>query len=84
MAFSLESVVLWGRSFEEYVSMFRLTDADLEKRILGCGDGPAAFNAMLTQQGGQVVSIDPIYQFDADAIRTRIQATFDIAILFGL
>jgi SAM-dependent methyltransferase len=77
MVFSLESVVPWGRSFEEYVAMFSLTDVDLAGKVLGCGDGPAAFNAALTQRGGQVVSIDPIYQFSVEEIRTRIEKTFD-------
>ena len=51
--FSLEKVVPWGRSFAEYIRMFSLTEEDLEKRILGCGDGPASFNAELTKKGGQ-------------------------------
>ena len=77
MGFSLGNVVPWGRSYEEYVAMFSLSSADLEKRILGCGDGPAGFNAELTRRGGHVVSIDPIYQFTADEIRNRIEATYE-------
>jgi SAM-dependent methyltransferase len=73
--FSLDSVVPWGRSFDEYRRMFAVTDADLTGRILGCGDGPASFNAEATQRGARVVSCDPIYRFDADAIRGRIAET---------
>jgi SAM-dependent methyltransferase len=73
--FTLSSVVPWGRSFDEYRRMFALTDADLAGRILGCGDGPASFNAEATQRGGHVVSCDPIYQFDAAQIRQRIDET---------
>ncbi len=51
MAFTLNDIVPWGRSFAEYTAMFALTDADLAKRILGCGDGPAGFNAELTRRG---------------------------------
>ena len=43
--FTLDQVVPWGRSFAEYQQLFALSTADLEGRILGCGDGPAAFNA---------------------------------------
>ncbi len=43
----LQDIVPWGRSFEEYRDMFLLTDADLQKSILGCGDGPAAFDLAL-------------------------------------
>jgi hypothetical protein len=73
--FALSSVVPWGRSYDEYVRMFALTDADLTGRILGCGDGPASFNAEATRAGAQVVSFDPLYQFDADQIRQRIHET---------
>jgi hypothetical protein len=57
--------------------MFALTDADLSKTILGCGDGPAGFNAGLTRRGGTVASVDPLYAHDADNIGRRIEETFD-------
>ena len=44
-------------------------------KLLGCGDGPASFNAEATRRGGDVVSIDPIYHWDAAPIRDRITAT---------
>ncbi len=75
MSFTLEKVVPWGRSFAEYVAMFSLADPDLEKGILGCGDGPAGFNAELTRRGGTVVSTDPIYRFSPEEIKVRIDAT---------
>jgi hypothetical protein len=78
MAFTLDKVVPWGRSFAEYVAMFALSEDDLHKRILGCGDGPAAFNVGLTQRGGQVVSVDPLYRFPEAAIRQRIAATYPV------
>jgi hypothetical protein len=76
MGFTLENVVPWGRSFREYVEMFALADTDLQRRILGCGDGPASFNAALTRQGGRVLSVDPLYRFSAEDIRWRIRATY--------
>ncbi|MFU2210694.1 hypothetical protein [Solidesulfovibrio sp. C21] len=75
MAVKYESVVPWGRSFDEYVSMFALSDADLGARILGCGDGPAAFNHGMKERGGRAVSLDPIYRMDKAAIRRRIDET---------
>jgi len=77
MGFTLDSVVPWGRSFEEYVRMFDLSAADLGKRILGCGDGPAAFNAALTARGGRIVSADPVYAFSAAQIEGRIAVTYE-------
>jgi SAM-dependent methyltransferase len=75
--FTLDQVVPWGRSFAEYQQLFALTPADLERRILGCGDGPAAFNAEATRRGGRVVSCDPLYAFSRTDIETRIAATCD-------
>ena len=75
MAFTLLDVVPWGRTFDEYRAMFALSDDDLAKRILGCGDGPAAFNAVATEKGYQVVSVDPLYEFSAEEIEARIQQT---------
>lgn len=67
----------WGRSFNEYVRMFNLTSADLKRKIIGCGDGPASFNAELTERGGNVISVDPIYIFSADQIRHRIHEIYN-------
>jgi len=76
MSFTLENIVPWGRSYDEYVAMFDLTEDDLRRRIIGCGDGPASFNATLTQQGGNIVSVDPLYRFSAGEIRKRIEVTY--------
>jgi SAM-dependent methyltransferase len=75
--FTLDQVVPWGRSFAEYEQLFALSPADLGRRILGCGDGPAAFNAEATRRGARVVSCDPLYAFGRDDIETRISATCD-------
>lgn len=77
MGFTLERIVPWGGSHDEYVAMFELGAAEREYRLLGCGDGPAAFNAGWTQRGGRVVSLDPLYAFDAAQIAGRIAATRD-------
>lgn len=74
--FTLERVVPWGRSFDEYRAMFVLSDADLEGRVLGCGDGPASFNAVATRRGARVISCDPIYRWGAAQIQARIEATY--------
>jgi SAM-dependent methyltransferase len=77
MSFTLKDVVPWGRSFDEYVAMFALSDTDLRGRILGCGDGPASFNASLTRQRGHIVSVDPLYRFAVDDVRRRIDETYE-------
>ncbi|MDY6836211.1 MAG: DUF3820 family protein [Chloroflexota bacterium] len=75
-----DTIVPWGRSYNEYVRMFALTTKDLKGRILGCGDGPASFNCEMTKQGYDIVSIDPIYQFNANEIAKRIDETYQIVI----
>lgn len=77
MAFKYQEVVPWGRSFNEYCRMFRLTDKDLQRSILGCADGPASFNGEMSRQGHRVVSCDPLYHLTADQIKERIDATYD-------
>lgn len=77
MAFRLEEIVPWGRSFEEYRGMFALSESDLNERFLGCADGPASFNAELTKRGGEVLSADPLYQFSQEEIRSRIDQVFE-------
>jgi hypothetical protein len=73
----LNEVVPWGRTLAEYQAMFDLSAVDFNTKILGCGDGPASFNAEMTRQGYSVVSIDPVYQFSAAQIRQRVQDTYE-------
>lgn len=73
----LKNIVPWGRSFNEYLEIFSLSDDDLNTKILGCGDGPAAFNAELTARGGDIISVDPTYRFDTAALRSRIAEVYD-------
>jgi hypothetical protein len=76
LAIKLNEVVPWGRSFEEYRRMFALSAADLDGRILGCGDGPASFNAEATARGHTVVSCDPIYAFSPGEIERRVKECY--------
>jgi hypothetical protein len=75
--FTLDKVVPWGRSFDEYQRMFALTETDLGLKIVGCGDGPANFNAEATRRGSTVISCDPIYRYAVDQLRERIAATYE-------
>ena len=57
--------------------MFRLGVSDLDGRILGCGDGPASFNAEMSAGGHAVISVDPLYAASAAAIEKRVEDAFD-------
>ncbi len=78
----LHEVVPWGRSLAEYRALFALSEGDLRGRLLGCGDGPASFNAELTALGTaqQLVSIDPLYLFSGAEIASRVQETYETII----
>ena len=77
MVMKLDRVVPFGRTFAEYRLMFALSPEDLQKRILGVGDGPASFNAEGTRQGYKITSVDPLYQFNGEEIRQRFDAVVD-------
>ena len=73
----LDNIVPWGRNLGEYTKMFLLTDKELKSKILGCGDGPASFNAQVNVLGGNVISIDPTYAFTKSQIASRIDEVAD-------
>lgn len=72
MSFKLDGVIPWGRNFDEYRLMFRLSDSNMQKKIAGFGDGPASFNCEATKQGLCVTSFDPIYRFTREELSKRI------------
>lgn len=74
----IHDTVPWGRTLDEYLAMFALTDAQLAGRILDCGGGPASFNAEATARGAQVISCDPLYQFSREAIEQRIEEVYPL------
>ena len=80
MAFELKNAVPWGRSLEEYIKIFKLTDSDLNTRIISFGDGPASFNSEMTKLDKMVVSLDPIYQFTKAELKQRIDETRETVI----
>lgn len=80
MSVTLDQVVPWGRSLEEYRHMFMLSNDELTSRILGVGDGPASFNSEMKGLGHTIISIDPIYVFSKNQIEQRIEKTYDTVI----
>ena len=77
MAIQLDNVVPFGRSFDEYVRMFNLTDKDRQKSVLSVADGPASFNAEGTRLGHCIKSVDPLYCFDSNEIKQRFETVVD-------
>jgi len=52
-------------------------ESDLELKIVGCGDGPAGFNAEATRRGASVTSVDPIYRWKTAELQDRIETTYE-------
>ena len=77
MDFHYKDIVPWGRSFDEYLDMFNLSENDLARDIVGIGDGPASFNFRMYQRKTPIVSVDPIYRYSEAELRQRIQETYD-------
>src|SRR5260370_30879504 len=73
MSVRLDKIVPWRRSMREYERMFDLTETDLRRKILGCGDGWASFNAEMTTRGSSVISCDPIYGHSAAEIDRQFE-----------
>ena len=77
MTVILENVVPLGRSLSEYRQMFGLSEDDLDKSIIGVGDGVASFNSEMKEMGKNVLSVDPLYEFEGDEIRKRFYEVID-------
>ncbi len=77
MAMELKKVVPFGRSLDEYIKMFNLTQSDLQKSILSVGDGPASFNAEGTKLGYKIKSVDPLYELTSKQIISRFDEVVD-------
>ena len=76
MAFTLDTIIPWGRSFAEYCRMFNLQHLGTNCKILGCGDGPSSFNAEGTQAGLRILSCDPMYRLSVEVIEMRIHEVY--------
>ena len=74
---NLEKVVPFGRSLDEYKKMFALTAEDLNRKIVGMGDGPASFNAEMSALGKTVVSVGPLYIFSAEELENQFYSAVD-------
>ncbi len=73
----LQRTVPWGRDLNEYSEMFSLSSLKAGDTVIGCGDGPASFNAEATSRGIRVTSVDPLYVFSSAELEQRIDEARD-------
>lgn len=75
----LESVVLLGRTFDEYRRFFGLDLEQLRgKRVLDVASGVSSFTAEANAMGIQTTACDPIYALDPDIIEPRCVHDLDL------
>ncbi|WHY21541.1 SAM-dependent methyltransferase [Paenibacillus sp. G2S3] len=68
----LERIVFIGRTFEEYLQMFNLKEADLVgQRILDCPAGACSFTARSNQLGSDVTAADIAYYYSTDELADK-------------
>lgn len=74
MSAKIVGPIFTGRSWEEYLKMFKLTGEELRTRsFLDCAAGASSFTAYLSQQGGRVQAVDLIYDQDPQILRSLCQ-----------
>jgi len=81
---SMPSVAFFGRSYEEYLSMFELEDEGSHAMlsILDCNSGPSSFTALANGRGLNVTACDPTYAEPRDVSLLREKGTTSIAQVF--
>jgi hypothetical protein len=68
----LERIVFIGRTFEEYMAIFSLTEGDLKgRRILDCPSGACSFTAIGNKIGLDVTACDIVYYHEPQDLKQK-------------
>jgi hypothetical protein len=68
----IEGIAFIGRTFDEYKSMFDLSEQLLGKGpILDCAAGPSSFTAEACSRGYDVTAVDLLYGLDKEKLEAR-------------
>ncbi|MFD1888235.1 SAM-dependent methyltransferase [Paenibacillus wenxiniae] len=72
MSLDLSRIVFIGRTFQEYLSMFNLTEQELiGRRILDCPAGACSFTAVASTLGADVTATDIAYYYPFDQLAEK-------------
>ncbi|PFN76436.1 SAM-dependent methyltransferase [Bacillus sp. AFS076308] len=72
MKLELERIVFIGRTFEEYIDMFSLSNEELKgKKILDCPAGACSFTAVGSKNGLNVTACDIAYYYSVDDLKNK-------------
>lgn len=70
-----------GRSYHEYLSMFRLNPRWLKRqRVLDCAAGASSFTPVMGNQGYDITALDPLYGMDHDEVKEKTIDDFNTLI----
>ncbi|MFD1735238.1 SAM-dependent methyltransferase [Bacillus salitolerans] len=68
----LERIVFIGRTFEEYLDIFSLSEEELQgKKILDCPAGACSFTAVGNKKGVDVTACDIAYYYSEEDLRNK-------------
>lgn len=68
----LKHIVFIGRTFDEYMKMFNLSEEDIQNfKILDCPAGACSFNAVASKKGRDIISSDIAYFHEADTLYSK-------------
>ncbi len=68
----LERIVFIGRTFEEYLDMFSLSEETMKgKRILDCPAGACSFTAVGNKSGFDITACDIAYYYSSDDLKNK-------------
>ena len=68
----LERIIFIGRTYEEYMAMFNLTEEEiLQNKILDCPAGACSFTAYANQLGGDVTAVDLAFAFEPEPLKKK-------------
>ncbi|MEH7545500.1 SAM-dependent methyltransferase [Neobacillus vireti] len=72
MKLELERIVFIGRTFEEYIDMFSLSNEELKgKKLLDCPAGACSFTAVGSKNGLKVTACDIAYYYSVDDLKNK-------------
>jgi len=73
----MRKLALWGHNLDDYLEIFDLSSIDLKASFLEYGSGASAFNSMVNEKGGKVISCDPLFIYDNKEIKAEALLIFD-------
>ncbi|UOQ44867.1 SAM-dependent methyltransferase [Halobacillus salinarum] len=78
----LDKIIFIGRTYEEYIDMFALTEEHLQgKNILDCPAGACSFTAKAREQGISVTACDIAYDHSVEALEKKGQEDISHALV---